>query len=55
MVDRDEVTLTGLPIRHAHHGDYEWVVYARDQLRLLKCAQCGTTYSVDDPTHICDR
>lgn len=55
MVDRDEVMLTGLPIRHEHHGEYEWVVYARDQLRLLKCAQCGTTYSVDDPTHICDR
>ncbi|MEI2640989.1 MAG: hypothetical protein U0R28_00230 [Candidatus Nanopelagicales bacterium] len=55
MVERDEVTLSGLPIRHELHGDYEWVVHATDRLRLVACPHCGATYSIDDPTHICER
>lgn len=55
LVDRDEVAIAGMPIRHERRGDYEWVVYAQDRLRLLRCALCGTMYSIDDPTHICER
>lgn len=54
LVDRDETTLTGLPIRHQPRGDYEWVVLAGDRLRLVLCARCRATYSIDDPFHICD-
>ena len=54
LVDRDEVVLSGLPIRHERRGQYEWVVYAQDRLRLVPCALCGMTYSVDDPTHLCE-
>lgn len=59
LVGRDEVTLSmgrgPLPIRHERRGEYEWVVYAADRLRLVTCAVCRTIYSVDDPTHICER
>ena len=58
LVGRDEVTLSlgpaALPIRHTRRGEYDWVVYAGDRLRLLGCPLCGTTYSIDDPTHICE-
>jgi hypothetical protein len=59
LVGRDEVTLSvgssRLPIRHERRGQYEWVAHAGDRLRLLRCPVCATTYSVDDPTHICER
>lgn len=55
LVERDATTLSGLPIRHEWHGEYEWVVYGGDRLRLVTCPECGLTYSVDDPTHICER